>query len=273
MRNIRLQLAYDGTDYCGWQRQTNGTSIQEAVETAIERITRAHSDVIGAGRTDAGVHAAGQVAHFYTESQIPCYKIRTGMQNFLPKDIVVVSAEDVPPQFHARYNAQRKRYRYLIDNSEAPLPFLRRFTHHVRDRLDVEAMHAAAQELVGRHDFRSFESHWPNKADSIRTIEALTIRRTAGWPIWYDQSWKSEASAGGPFICLDIVADGFLYNMVRSITGTLLEAGRGKLTRDDVRHILVGQDRSRAGMTAPASGLCLVEVDYGPTAPSQNHES
>ena len=263
MRNIRLQLAYDGTDYCGWQRQTNGPSIQAAVETAIKRITQAHSDVIGAGRTDAGVHAAGQVAHFHTESRIPCHRIRTGLQTFLPKDIVIVSAEDAPPAFHARYNARRKRYRYLIDNSEAPLPFIRRFTHHFHERLDAEAMHAAAQELVGKHDFRSFESHWPNKASSVRTVEELTIRRTAGWPVWHDQRWRPDPSGKGPFVCLDIVADGFLYNMVRSIMGTLLEVGRGKLSRADVRQILVGQDRSRAGMTAPASGLCLVEVDYG----------
>jgi len=266
MRNIRIRLAYDGTNYCGWQMQSNGMSIQAIVEKAILDFTGTSSSVIAAGRTDAGVHAIGQVAHFHTQSQIPLSKFRAGLQSYLPRDIVVLAADEVSPHFHARYQAIRKRYRYVIDNSLRPLPFLDKYAYRQRGELDVAAMHAAGQVLVGEHDFRCFESRWPNRPTSVRTIEELTVKRTTGWPIWSEMGScpATTDDPTGSFITLDVVADGFLYNMVRSITGTLLEVGRGKWSASDVKRILTAQDRALAGATVPSQGLYLVHVDYGP---------
>lgn len=264
MRNIRLTLAYDGTNYCGWQVQPNGTSVQSVVETAIEKLTLQASSVFAAGRTDAGVHALGQVVNFHTNSEIPCEKIRSGLQRFLPTDVAVRRVEDVPGGFHARYDAQSKRYRYVILNSRARMPFVERYTYHIGHKLDAAAMHKAAQCLVGTHDFRSFESQFPNRSSSVRTVSELRVARYADWTLWSQQK-PSQATeeADGDFLYFDIVADGFLYNMVRSIVGTLLKVGYGQWSRDTVREILENQTRDHAGATAPPQGLYLVEVDYG----------
>jgi len=263
MRNIRLTLAYDGSRYVGWQIQPNGRSVQEVVERALGKLTGERIHVVAAGRTDSGVHALGQVANFQTGARIPCENIRSGLQNFLPDDVVVREAMEVDASFHATYSAKAKRYRYVILNRRVPDPFVRRYAWHVRTPLDVSAMHRAAQVLVGRHDFRSFESQYPNKASSVRTVTEVTVDRFDGWPVWTQSRSLSQApEPTGDFIWLDIVADGFLYNMVRAIVGTLIPVGRGKWTAEDVLRILESQDRAQAGDTAPPHGLYLVNVEY-----------
>jgi tRNA pseudouridine38-40 synthase len=287
-RNIRLTLAYDGTNYVGWQVQKNGLSIQEVLERAIEKLTGEKCPVLSAGRTDSGVHALGQVANFFTTSTIPARNFRPAIQDFLPHDIVILNSCEAPHEFHATFKAVRKQYRYLIDNSPVPLPFLSKYTWSLRRRLDVAAMHDAAQLLLGTHDFRSFETDWPNKVTSVRTIFEIRVSRRPLWKLFSrsvsemtspplrkgGQGGSSEpvaipgaiqsdpADETGEIICLDIVADGFLYNMVRSIAGTLVNVGRHKWDKSEVARILEAQDRSIAGSTAPACGLFLVEVWY-----------
>jgi len=268
-RNIRLKLAYDGTNYVGWQVQKNGLAIQEVLERAIEKLTGEKCPVLSAGRTDSGVHALGQVANFHTTSAIPAHNFRPALQDFLPHDIVVLESREVPPEFHATFKATRKQYRYLIDNSPVALPFLSKYTWWLRRRLDDAAMHEAAQLLVGTHDFRSFETDWPNKVTSVRTVYEINIVRkplwqvftgTGGLPISPEHAGQGDAT--GDIICMDIIADGFLYNMVRSIMGTLVNVGRQKWSKEEIAQILQAQNRSIAGTTAPACGLFLVEVWY-----------
>ena len=263
VRNIRLKLAYEGTDFVGWQEQANGLAIQSVVAAAIEKITLEKPVLMAAGRTDSGVHAVGQVAHFFTESQIPAERLGYGINALIPDSITILTAEDVPLSFHSRYHAVRKRYRYVIDNARCPLPFLRRFSYHARNRLDVVAMQRAGLELVGTHDFRAFETQYPNRDSSVRTVLELTVQRYAHWPISMGNGIDSGLpNDDGDWVAIDIVADGFLYNMVRCIAGTLLEVGRGKWATDDVLRILHARDRRIAGITAPPHGLFLVEVNY-----------
>jgi tRNA pseudouridine38-40 synthase len=281
-RNIRLKLAYDGTNYVGWQVQKNGLSIQEVLERAIEKLTGEKCPVLSAGRTDSGVHALGQIANFHTGSTIPATNFRPALQDFLPHDIVVLESSEVPPEFHATFKATRKQYRYLIDNSTVPLPFLGKYTWSLRRRLAVAAMHDAAQLLLGKHDFRSFETDWPNKVTSVRSIFEIKVVRQPLWHLFTGSLLNTETSpplrkegaeggaphaslapsATGDIICLEITADGFLYNMVRSIVGTLVNVGRQKWDKAEVARILRAQNRSIAGSTAPACGLFLVEVWY-----------
>ena len=165
-----MTLAYDGTNYVGWQIQTNGRAIQEVVERAIFRLTGENVRLLVAGRTDSGVHALGQVCSFQTETRIPCLGFRNALQDILPEDILIREVEDVPLSFHATYSAKCKHYRYVILNSKLPNPFSKRYAYHYHVELNAELMQAAAQELIGTHDFRCFESKWPNKATSVRTI-------------------------------------------------------------------------------------------------------
>ncbi|MSR57474.1 MAG: tRNA pseudouridine(38-40) synthase TruA [Planctomycetaceae bacterium] len=304
LRNIRLTLAYDGTNYCGWQVQSNGPSIQAALERAIERLTGEKSAVLSAGRTDSGVHALGQVANFHTAFPMPPENFRPALQTKLPRDIVILDAREVPAEFHATFKAKWKRYRYLIDNTPVSLPFLQRYAWQLRRRLDAEAMHAAAQILVGEHDFRSFETDWPNKVTSVRTVMQVSVTRRGMWEMWSEENpetghrrtriadrrsapesgsrvggdaspaeplhlpaFEPQSSGGSvstdlPLICLEVTANGFLYNMVRSIVGTLVNVGRKKWSVSDVKTILEAQRRSVAGSTAPACGLYLVDVGY-----------
>ena len=263
MRNLRLTIAYDGTAYQGWQVQPNGPSIQAALESAIQKLAGEKVRLTVAGRTDSGVHALGQVANFPTESKIPLEKFIPGLQNFLPDDIVIRQVEEVPVEFHATYDTIRKRYRYLIYNHRLIDPFMRKCAWHFRGPLDSEAMHAAAQHLLGTHDFRCFESHYPNKATSIRTIQEAIVGRCSTWPAWCQtESLNSLPQEDGNFIWFDVVADGFLYNMVRAIMGTLVRVGRGMWEPKQVKQIIENQDRSQAGETAPPHGLYLVSVDY-----------
>ena len=268
MRNIRLNLAYDGTNYVGWQIQPNGNSVQARVTEAIAQLTGQHVKLIAAGRTDAGVHALGQVANFMIDSPIPDTSLQSGLQNFLPDDIVVLDARPVDPEFHATYSATSKRYRYVIHNSRVAMPFLAKYVWRISDDLDAAAMDIAGQCLLGKHDFRSFESHYPNKATSIHTVTELHVERTMHWIAWQPMGPSTpHQQNAGEFICIDIVADGFLYNMVRTIVGTLVKVGRRQWTAEHVRKIRKFQDRSSAGETAPAQGLYLVQVHYD-AAPS-----
>ncbi len=275
MRNIRLTLAYDGTGYVGWQNQPNGTSVQSVVEAGIREFSGVNSSLIAAGRTDAGVHALGQVANFRTESAIPCQGFRAGLQTYLPRDVLVVDADEVPLAFHATYAAKRKRYRYVIQNARAANPFLRFYAHEFHAALDEREMHDAGQVLVGTHDFRAFETQHPNTATSVRTVFELTVRRFSEWTAWSacrtNRARPTEASSSGDgngeFISIDIVADGFLYNMVRTIAGTLIRVGERKWDAQRVREILEHGERPQAGPTAPACGLYLVRVDYDEAQP------
>lgn len=273
-RNIRLTLAYDGGTFCGWQVQLNQPTIQAELERAIHELTGEKVSVYSAGRTDSGVHALGQVANFHTRSPIPAPQIARALQTHLPPQIVLLDSSEVHPAFHATFWARTKRYRYVIDNSPISLPFLSGYAWSIRRRLDEQAMHEAAKVLLGKHDFRSFETDWPNKVSSVRTVLELKVFRAAPWALFQSASAAPTdsmtagaaperiTSAEPTFVCLEIVADGFLYNMVRAITGTLVNVGRGKWTAEDVSQILQSQRRSNAGTTAPACGLYLVSVTY-----------
>jgi tRNA pseudouridine38-40 synthase len=274
-RNIMLVLAYDGTAYAGWQIQPNGLTVQECLESAIQRITGESVRVLCAGRTDAGVHAAGQVASFRTQSSIPAPQFRAALQSALPheRDIVVLESREVSPDFHATFSAIRKTYRYLLFDGSVCPPFLRRYVATSRVRLDAVAMHTAAQHLIGTHDFRCFESHYPNKATSVRTVERAAVTRTDVWWPWRETTQLSrdvpavaegQAEATGPCLSFEVTADGFLYNMVRAIVGTLQEIGGGKQPPDHLRKVIRSLDRKHAGMTAAACGLHLIHVEYPP---------
>jgi tRNA pseudouridine38-40 synthase len=245
MRNLRLTLSYDGTDFNGWQTQPSYRTVQETLETAIAKLTcKEHIRVSASGRTDAGVHAVGQVVNFYSTTQHPPEVLVRGINAHLPDDVVVRSADEVPHSFDANRDAKRKLYRYVIHDGPVPSPFLRRYAMHSRHPLDAAAMRRAAEPLKGRHDFHSFETDWPNRMSSVRTITHLAVNRVGEW-IW-----------------IDVEADGFLYNMVRAIAGTLINVGRGYWPAEQVAAILGAEDRAQAGPTAPAQGLFLMRVTY-----------
>jgi len=244
MRNLKLTLAYDGTDFNGWQTQPGYRTVQETLEAAIAALTGAPARVNASGRTDSGVHAVGQVANFYSSSDLPADVLVRALNAHLPQDIVVAEAVDVPQAFDANRDARRKLYRYVIHDGPVPNLFLRRYCFQSRHPLDAAAMRAAAEPLRGRHDFHSFESDWPNRMSSVRTINHLTLNRFGEW-IW-----------------LDVEADGFLYNMVRAVAGTLINVGRGYWPVSKVGEILQAEDRREAGPTAPAQGLFLMRVAY-----------
>jgi tRNA pseudouridine38-40 synthase len=281
MTNIRLTLAYDGADYAGWQVQPCARTVQGELELAIRKLTGESVRVLSSGRTDAGVHALGQVASFQTESSIPADRWRAALQGQLPTDIIVLESADAPADFHATYSATSKRYRYVIRTALIEDPFLRRYVWRINADLDVDAMAAAARSLLGTHDFRCFETEFPNKATSVRTVLAVDVRRASGWNVWSPAPITESippASGGrqpaetalnpagavpsSEFLCFEIEADGFLYNMVRAIVGTLVNIGRGKWPVTALGDAITSQDRSRAGETAPAQGLYLVLVRY-----------
>ena len=245
MRNFKLILSYDGTDFSGWQTQPGFRTVQEVLESALKQLTgEARIRVNASGRTDTGVHAVGQVANFFSAMRIPTAKLLGAINAHLPDDIVVQSVEEVPQAFDANLDAVRKLYRYVIHDGPTPSPFLRRYCCQSKRRLDAAAMARAAEVLKGRHDFHSFETDWPNRMSSVRTITHLTINRA------------------GDYIWIDVEADGFLYNMVRAIAGTLINIGRGYWPEAKIAEILHAEDRTQAGPTAPAQGLFLVRVTY-----------
>jgi tRNA pseudouridine38-40 synthase len=266
LRNIRLTLAYDGTDFGGWQIQPNRPTVQEAVEKAIHALSGEHVTLLSSGRTDAGVHALGQVASFFTESPIPPENWWSALRAHLPESIIVLESGEAGPKFHATYSAISKRYRYVILNSRVDDPFLRRFTWRVGSQLDAAAMHRAAQSLVGTHDFRCFESNWPNTSTSVRTLYDVRVFRTGTWAMWRPSATEAQPrppeNDSQPLVCIEISGDGFLYNMVRAIAGSLVPIGRGFWPETAIAELISGQKRSRAGETAPAQGLYLVSVEY-----------
>jgi len=248
MLTYKLTLAYDGTDYAGWQVQPNGTAVQEVVERAIERIFGVKARVHGSGRTDAGVHALAQVAHFQipeAHATIPLKNLRRALNDALPPDVRVLKVEQAPSSFHARYSAHEKTYRYQIYCGEVMDPFLRRWATHSPRPLDVAAMRRAARVLVGRHDFAAFSANPKREQEStVRTLKRLSVARR------------------GAMVTITATADGFLYKMVRSLAGALLKVGAGKLTVEDIRRILASKQRTALVETAPPQGLCLVKVRY-----------
>ncbi len=246
MRRIHLIVEYDGTNYAGWQRQSNAMTVQEKLERAVLRLTGEEVCVSGASRTDAGVHALGQSAHFDTQSRIPADKFSFALNTMLPPDIRVVRSEEVSMAFHARFSGRGKRYRYLI-HAAPHAGALNRLTHaHVIYPLDVEKMRAEAQSLVGTHDFAAFAASGSVVKDTVRTI------------------WRADVERQGAEICLIVEGNGFLYNMVRIIAGTLIGVGSGKLAPGAIKRAIESGSRLDLGITAPAHGLTLMEVFYEP---------
>ncbi|RLS57699.1 MAG: tRNA pseudouridine(38-40) synthase TruA [Planctomycetota bacterium] len=260
--NLRLTLAYDGTDFHGWQAQPHYRTVEATLAEAIRDMTGESPRLLSAGRTDAGVHALGQVASLETRSRIPAEKWRPALQMRLPEDLIVREVVEVPAIFHATYSAIGKRYRYLIHNSRTEELLLRRYSWRVPQPLDTDAMQLAADRLLGKHDFRSFETNYPNKATSVRTVRELRVFRTGPGSLLQGLAYHDPADRPTNMVAIEIEADGFLYNMVRTITGTLVNVGRGTWTPDDMERILTGQSRHLAGDTCPAKGLFLVRVDY-----------
>lgn len=251
-RNVMATLEYDGGRFCGWERQKNGLGIQEVVESAIESITREKTTVNGSGRTDAGVHATGQVANFTLQNPIAMDELHRGLNAMLPDDVSVKSIREVPLYFHARFSARSKHYRYTVLNSRIRTPLQRHICHQVRGPLDLNRMKNAAVHLVGRHDFTSFCREPELVSSCVREIQSLQV------------------TADDTFFYFDVHGDGFLYNMVRIVVGTLLQVGLGRIEGDSLPIILDAKKRSHAGPTAPACGLSLVGVSYGEAQVSQN---
>ena len=244
MRNIRLDLCYDGSRYKGWQRlQGVDNTIQGKLEQTLSRILGEPIEISGSGRTDAGAHALGQVANFHCQSQMPCNEILEQLRRYLPEDIGIYSVKDVSERFHARLNAVRKTYRYRIWNSDAPCVFDRKFVYILPDRLDLEAMKKAAAYFLGEHEYSAFNANKKMKKSTLRRIDAVEIRRN------------------GEELELLFTGNGFLYNMVRIMVGTLIEVGRGERSADSIPSLFGGK-REEAGYLVPAQGLCLMEVEY-----------
>ena len=245
MRNIKINIQYDGTRYSGWQSQEHDeNTIQGKLTAVLRRLLEEETELAGSGRTDAGVHALGQVANFRTCSCMSCEEILKKLNHYLPEDIAVISAEEMDGRFHSRLNAVRKTYSYRIWNSSVHNVFERRYTWFIEQPLDVSAMRRAAAELTGTHDFRAFSSIKRGKKSTVRTIESIDIGQD------------------GSAITLSFTGNGFLYHMVRILTGTLVEVGLHKKTPEDMKRILASLSREQAGVMAPAQGLFLMEVEY-----------
>ena len=244
MRNIKITIEYDGKDFSGWQKQPNKLNIQGEIERAIEEITGEKVDLIASGRTDAGVHALAQVANFKIEKDIPIEKIPYELNSKLKKSIRVKSAEEVDEKFHSRYTCKRKTYRYVINNSVQGTAIYRNLQYHFPEKLDEEKMNKGIKYLIGEHDFKSFKASGTSSKSSVRTI--------------YDAKVTRE----GDIVTIELTGNGFLYNMVRIISGTLIDVGIGKTKPEEVKEILEAKDRLKAGKTLPPTGLYLVDVKY-----------
>lgn len=258
MIKFKLTIGYDGTAYQGWQVQKTGTGVQEKIEAALAKLFPSRPRVHGSSRTDTGVHALGMVAHFEApraEFQMSNAKLALALNAWLPADIRVISARRTPAEFHARFDAAGKQYRYFVWNHPAMNPLLRHTAWHLPRPLNLAAMRAAAPLFVGRHDFKSFAGTRNYTMEStVRTLTRCEIRKS------------------GPLLTFFIEGDGFLYKMCRGIVGTLVQVGQGKIAVDDIKKILASKDRRAAGMTAPAKGLVLWKVFYG-EAPKSKHQA
>jgi tRNA pseudouridine38-40 synthase len=244
MRTILLIIEYDGTDYAGWQLQPNGLTVQEVVEGALAQLLGQHVRVHSSGRTDAGVHARGMAAHFHTAADLPLRAFREGVNTLLPPDVAVRAAREVGNDFHARFSARAKWYRYTIYRDAVRSPLCARTAWHLRGDLDFERLRAAAALLVGEHDFAAFRTSGCAAKTTVRELYAVAV------------------SCDGPLVYLDLRGSGFLKNMVRMLVGTLVEIGQGRRPVDDLSRLLDGEPGLRSGATAPAHGLCLQEVWY-----------
>ena len=271
VRNIGLLIGYDGTDYFGFQSQPGGNTVQDKLEEAIFALSGERVKLTGSGRTDAGVHARGQVANFYTESRIPAERWALALNARLPADIAVQSAFEVPMSFHARRGAIRKTYRYSINCNRIPDLFRRKYEFHHPAPLDFKAMRAGLSHLLGQHDFTSFTSTLSTKPSHVRTVLDARIEvekpdvMAFGVPnAYHTAAWDGEKYPGKErgVAHLYITGNGFLYNMVRIIAGTLVQVGEGKRHPDDIALILAARDRAMAGPTAVPHGLTLWEVVY-----------
>lgn len=246
MKRVRIVVAYDGTNYCGWQVQPNGITVEEVLNKKISALTGEDIHIIGASRTDSGVHALGNVAVFDTESRIPGDRMAYALNQKLPDDIVIVKSDEVSLDWHPRYqNEITKTYEYHIYNAKTPNPMKRHHSTFVSYELDVDKMEEAARYLVGEHDFVSFCNIRTNVEDTVRTVYSIEFLQH-----------ESE-------ITMRITGNGFLYNMVRIIAGTLIRVGRGYYPPEKVKEILETKERTEAGVTAPPNGLVLVKIDYG----------
>lgn len=244
MRNIKLILEFDGGAYHGWQRQTNAVTVQEVLETALGRITGEKVRIVGCGRTDAGVHACAYVCNFATDSRIPPERFAHALNSVLPEDIVCRASDEAPADFDSKRSAVSKRYTYLIYNSEFPDVFMRNRAWHCKYPLDTDKMQLAAQYFVGEHDFIGFAASGFTVKTTVRTI------------------YSAEVAKKNDIISIDVCGNGFLYNMVRIIAGTLAFCGCGRIDWREMPDIIASRDRARAGITAPACGLYLSEVTY-----------
>jgi tRNA pseudouridine38-40 synthase len=287
MPSFRVTVAYDGTDFVGWQRQASGTSIQGLLEEALRALDERDVRVTGAGRTDAGVHALGQVAAFSLTRALPADTIAGALNARLPDAVRVLAAVQVPPSFHPRFDARTKTYRYRIWNGDVLSPFERRYAWHRTGALNVDAMQQAAQLLAGEHDFAAFMG---TGSDVVTTVRRVLVSRIADcglridcgfpiadlprsaipneWEIRNESALRHESAirnTQSALLCYDITGTGFLRHMVRTIVGSLIEIGCGRRPTEWMTHVLDSRDRAQAGPTAPAMGLFLVGVDYGGT--------
>lgn len=245
IKNFKIIIEYDGTCYHGWQRQKNDRTVQQAIETAILSMTGQHVSLTGSGRTDAGVHAQAQVANFKCETNLGPQDLLGGLNSLTDEDIVITSCEQVAASFHARYDVKSKVYVYRILNRPIPAAIFRQYAWHVRKKLNLETMRAAINHLIGSHDFKAFEGAGSPRSHTTRCV--------------YHASLTEEEDG---YLAFEIEADGFLRFMARNIVGTLVDVGLGKVSADEFKKILDSRDRSRAGATAPAHGLFLMEVRY-----------
>lgn len=244
MKNVKLTIEYDGTNYHGWQVQSNAKTVQGTVERAIRGLTGEEITITGSSRTDQGVHAYGQVANFFTHSNIPQDRFSYALNRMLPEDIVIKKSEEVSLDFHARYCSKGKKYRYLIYNSSFPSAIFRNRSYHVSHLVDMEEMEKSIDFFLGTHDFSAFRSTGSSVKTSVRTIFDVKLTRAED-NIWFEVS-----------------GDGFLYNMVRIMVGTIVDVGMGRIKSKDIPSIIESLDRKKAGRTAPPQGLYLVEVYY-----------
>lgn len=243
-KNIKLIIEFDGNRYAGWQIQKNAITVQETITRAIEELTKEEINLIGSSRTDAKVHARGFCASFFTSSTIPANKFKQAINNKLPEDIVILDSEHVADDFHARYSSKGKKYTYDILNREQPPALSRNYMYFYKKKLDINKMKEAINFFVGEQDFASFQNTGSNVKTTIRTIYDFTI------------------DSSGDIISISITGNGFLYNMVRIIIGTLIQVGIGKIEPTDIPEIINSKNRKKAGPTAPPQGLCLKEVYY-----------